>query len=271
MNIETAKQQVEREFPFPQYMSCIDEAYVNIASTVQKWLPDGGRILDFGAGPCDKTAIVQYLGYQCTAYDDLADHWHLLPGNREKIVKFAEDAGIDFRVIQDRSLPFEENSFDMVMAHAVLDHLHDSPRELLNRLTEFIKPGGYLFITLPNAVNIRKRLDVLRGRTNMPPYASYYWYPGHWRGHVREYVRDDLQQLAGFLKLEIVDLRGCHHMVRRVPRLARPFYLATTALFDGWRDSWTLVARKPHGWAPHLELNDMELDQIVTLNAFRKS
>ena len=78
----------------------------------------------------------------------------------------------------------------------------------------------------------------------MPPYASYYWYPGSYRGHVREYVRGDLQQMTEYLQLKVVELRGCHHMVGRVPSIARPVYKAMTAIFPGWRDSWTLVAQK---------------------------
>jgi len=269
MNIEQAKTQVADEFPFPDYVSTVDDSHHNIASTVQKWLPAGARILDFASGPCDKTAIIQKLGYKCSAYDDLSDPWHNLPGNKEKIVKFAEDSGIELHVVKDRTFPFEPNSFDMVMAHAVLDHIHGSPRELLNQLVSFIKPNGFLFVTLPNAVNIRKRIAVLRGHTNMPPYDSYYWYPGSWRGHVREYVKDDLRRMSEYLQLDIVELRGCHHMVRRVNPLFRPIYLTLSALFTGWRDSWTLVARKPVNWETKNELEQHELDKIMTIPVFQ--
>ena len=60
----------------------------------------------------------------------------------------------------------------MVMSHDVLEHLHHSPRDLLNDLCELIKPNALLFITVPNAVNIRKRIDVLRGKTNLPDYGT---------------------------------------------------------------------------------------------------
>jgi hypothetical protein len=33
-------------------------------------------------------------------------------------------------------LPFDKCSFDMIMLHDVLEHLHDSPRDLLNDLFE---------------------------------------------------------------------------------------------------------------------------------------
>ena len=188
IEIASAIRQLRAQFPFNNYLAEDDGKngpYSNIAATVKKILPTGSRILDFGAGACDKTAILQLLGYQCSACDDLQDDWHKLPGNSEKITSFASGVGIDFKLLGGSSLPFSKAEFSMVMLHDVLEHLHDSPCYLLNKIVELIAPGGFLFITVPNAVNIRKRLDVLRGRSNLPDFAGYYWYPGAWRGHIR--------------------------------------------------------------------------------------
>jgi len=253
MTIEQAILAVNRRFPFEGYLHTSrpgNAALVNIARTVQRHVAPQGRILDFGCGPCDKTAVLQELGYRCSACDDLGDNWHNRDGNREKLTAFALDCGIDFRLTSDGAIPFDQTVFDMLMMHDVLEHLHDSPREVLNSLLALVKPGGLFFMTVPNAVNIRKRIAVLLGRTNLPPFEDYYWYPGPWRGHVREYTRADTVKLADVLGLEVVELRSCHHMLRRVPAVARPIYLALTRVFPAWRDSWMLVARKPTGWTP---------------------
>ena len=42
-----------------------------------------------------------------------------------------------------------------------------------------------------DASNIRKRIDLLLGKTNLPPFDGYYWSPDPWRDHNREYVLDD--------------------------------------------------------------------------------
>jgi SAM-dependent methyltransferase len=146
-------------------------------------------------------------------------------------------------------LPFNKNSFDMIMLHDVIEHLHDSPRDLLNDLLELAKPNGLLFVTVPNAVNIRKRIDVLVGKSNLPRFEGYYWCPGPWRGHVREYVRNDLVLLADYLNLEVLELRGCDHMLEKLPSRIRPVYHFVTNYFPGWKDSWLLVARKMQGWS----------------------
>jgi hypothetical protein len=73
-------------------------AYATIASTALRYLEPGARILDFGCGPCDKTAILQRLGFQCAGYDDLQEDWHNQPGQRDTIVRFATECGVDFRL-----------------------------------------------------------------------------------------------------------------------------------------------------------------------------
>jgi hypothetical protein len=41
---------------------------------------------------------------------------------------------------------------------------------------------------------------------NLPPFDQYYWYPGPWRGHIREYVKSDLAMLSDYLDLEVLEL-----------------------------------------------------------------
>jgi hypothetical protein len=92
----------------------------------------------------------------------------------------------------------------------------------------------------------------LFGRTNLPSFESFYWYPGPWRGHVREYVKDDLYKLCEYLSLTILELRGCDHMLERIHPALRSFYLGATWIAPSWKDSWLLVARKPADWTPSL-------------------
>lgn len=256
--IADAIERVAARFPFPGYVEPTAGAYRTIAEVALRYLPRGASVLDFGCGPADKTAVLSELGYRCSAYDDLGDWWHKLDGNREKILEFARAARIDYRPAKPGRLPFEPESFDMAMLHDVLEHLHDSPRDLLNDLTELIKPGGFLFATVPNAVNIRKRLEVLRGRTNMTRFWYFYWLPGEWRGHIREYTKGDLASLSDFLGLERVELRAVDHMLQNVPRRLLTAYMGVTRLFPGFKDSWLLLLRKPAGWTARRQLPETE-------------
>jgi SAM-dependent methyltransferase len=263
MDPDAAIAYVLQRFPFQNYMDESVDSYKNIAATAQRYLKPGDRILDFGAGPCDKTAVLQSMGFRCAAFDDLLDDWHSEGDNRERILRFAAECGIDFRLASDGYLPFHQESFEMVMLHDVLEHLHDSPRELLNDLIALIRPDGYLFVTVPNAVNIRKRVAVVLGRTNLPPFDTYYWYPGPWRGHVREYVRDDLVKLSEYSGLERVELHSCHHMLKVLPPIVRAPYVLLSNVFPSWRDSWLLVARRPRGWTARNELPKDEYETMM--------
>ena len=177
---------------------------------------------------------------------------------------FAKEFSIDYKLSNGPVPPFGEHSFDMVMTHGVLEHLHDSPRELLIDVLKLVRPEGYFFATVPNAVNLRKRVNVMFGKTNLPPFDSYYWYPGPWRGHVREYTKDDLLKLSEYLELNEVELRSCHFMLcERVPKAARSLYRSLTTIFPGWRDTWLLVAKKKPYWVPRRNLPVSELHKLL--------
>jgi hypothetical protein len=49
-------------------------------------------------------------------------------------------------------------------------------------------------------------------------------------------------------------LRGVNHMIERVPRPLQLPWRAVTSVFDGLRDSWVMLARKPPGWNPVRQL-----------------
>lgn len=257
-DVDRAVAAVVRRFPFPGYMRPERGVYHSLARTVLRHLRPGDRVLDFGAGPADITAVLQCLGFRCSACDDLSDHWHRRNGHRERILDFARQTGIDYRVLSEEHEPFEPGSFDLVMLNDVLEHLHDSPKDLLNGLLELVRAEGLLLVSVPNAVNLRKRIAVLMGRTNLPPYESYYWHPAPWRGHVREYVRRDLEMMAAFLGLDVVELDGRSHMLMKLPAPLRRPWNALTWVFRWWRDTLVLVARKPPGWTPRRDLPEAE-------------
>jgi SAM-dependent methyltransferase len=256
--LQDAWNQVLQRFPFPEYIQ-IPRGHLEVARTVSRFLPPGSRVLDFGAGPADKTGVVAALGYKCTAMDDLQDNWHKKTATREKILSYAEDMGMDYVPMHGEEIPQTTGEFDMVMSHDVVEHLHDPPRYIFTELMQRVRTGGYLYVTVPNHVNIRKRIAVLLGKTNHPRWEVYYWAPIPYRGHLREYTRGDCTGLAKALGLELIEVKGWHQGLDRLPRGLLWAYLAFSALAPNTRDSWQLIARKPDGWVPKLELSDEEM------------
>lgn len=264
---ERACDEALARFPFPGYFDPALGGHRSIVRTVARYLPPGSLLLDFGAGAADKTAPLAALGYHCTAVDDLSDEWHRRGNARQRIHDFAATMGIAY-VASPADIPAGE-TFDMLMLHDVLEELHDSPRHLLVDLLARVRPGGFFFVTVPNHVNLRKRIGVLFGRTNNPRFEVFYWYPGRrWRGPVREYTRGDCEALAKALDLEVVELTGAHHMLGQVPRRLRRAYQAVSRVIPDTRDSWSMVARKPAHWAPRRDLADDELRQVTGLTSW---
>ena len=249
--IKNAINTVSNDFPFPGYMDYSHDAYINISKVTLNLLPKNAKILDIGCGPADNIAVLQKLGFKCAGIDDLQDEWHKLGNNKKKILKFANDSGIEFKVYGKDDLNFKENSFDMIMSNDVIEHLHESPREFFNSYLKYLKPEGYVLVTVPNAVNIRKRLAVLRGKTNLPDYHTFYWSPGNWRGHIREYVWNDLYLLSKYLGLEVKKIKGCDQLIgRRLKGLKKIIFLIVTFFDSTLKDSLILIAKKPQDWAP---------------------
>ncbi len=261
LSLAASMDEVTRKFPFPGYMEARRNAYQSIVANCTRLLSPGAKILDFGAGPCDSTAILARMGFHCTAIDDLNDEWHGLGSNRQQIRSFASTAGVDLIVSDRIPQTLAKDSFDMVMIHDVIEHFADSPRELLLRLISLLKIGGYLYISVPNAVNLRKRLLVLSGRTNYPRFPAYYWSGSCWRGHKREYVKGDLELLCSYLGLHPVLLRGEHHRLDALPRWSQGLYKMTIGRIDSLRETLSLIGQKNADWSP-AEITSDDLRQI---------
>ncbi len=255
LRLDEAIDRVAADFPFERYVGRVRRGavYPVISSTMRRILPEGGRVLDVGAGGCDTAAVLAHLGYEAAAMDDFQDAWHMRDGNWRHIVAFARRNGVDARRVLDPTepWPWPEASFDVVMSHDVLEHLHDSPRGMLETCWSYVKPGGYLFLTMPNAGNVLKRYRLLRGGTNLPDFGYFYWCGTPWRGHVREYVRGDLERIARYLGLEVVELRDVDTILSKfLTGPKRLVYDGITGLVPGLRSSWLFVGRKTPGSEP---------------------
>jgi 2-polyprenyl-3-methyl-5-hydroxy-6-metoxy-1,4-benzoquinol methylase len=218
---------------------------------------DGKRLLDIGCGPMSKTAIFQLFGCHCFGVDDLSDPWHVEGTNTQKIKNFATQLGINFhkQAEGDYTIPFEESSFDLVTSLSVIEHLHESPREMLNTMGKMAREGGLIVIKMPNSVNLRKRLSVFRGKTNFPPVNQFYDSNGTWRGHVREYTLDEIIYICKRSGFELVSATTFEHLAHE--KLASPLreiYLMICNLIPTLRSSLLVVCRKPPRWKPEIML-----------------
>lgn len=243
-------------FPFKDYIekSLYYEA-IFLLREINKLIPnfEGKKLLDIGCGPMDKTSIFSFIGFQCYAVDDLSDPWHKRDDNADQIKKFAKSAGITFFHQKEGEylIPFEKESFDVVCSFAVIEHLHESPRELLNTMGNYCKENGLLVVVMPNSVNLRKRLSVLIGRTNHVPVDQFFYSNGTWRGHVREYTLAETEFICRQNGFEVLSSRTFESLAQ--VKLRFPFqyiYMLIGTLLPSTRSSLLVICRKPPSWRP---------------------
>ena len=145
------------------------------------------------------------------------------------------------------ALPLPDASFDRALCLDVLEHLsyEDQPRALAE-LFRILRPGGELFVSVPNLAHLQSRIHfLLRGR--LIRTASEIKHPGDRPAF--EYLQ--LARRAGFT---LVARRGIFptvpvvtHFVRRHPRALAPLHRLLTRLLPipGWCFLNLLTFRKP--------------------------
>jgi SAM-dependent methyltransferase len=112
----------------------------------------------------------------------------------------AEQLGIETRWADlDEPLPFDDSSFDVVVAGELLEHLRD-PRRLVAEARRVLRPGGTFVASVPNAYRLKNRLRFLLGRRpEDDPTHLQMFSAGEVRGLLTDFEDPQLHLIAGRL------------------------------------------------------------------------
>lgn len=98
-------------------------------------------------------------------------------------------------------LPFKDNSFDMVLATEILEHVIN-PDRLLTETDRVLKRGGNAIITFPNTAALQLRIGIpLFGRSPLINYPQNV-------GHIRFFDLSDIRKMLKDTKLKVRKVRG---------------------------------------------------------------
>jgi 2-polyprenyl-3-methyl-5-hydroxy-6-metoxy-1,4-benzoquinol methylase len=155
-----------------------------------------GTVLDFGCGVGLQALCVQEKGFQVYGVEQsrafLAKHTEL------GIISAAHLA----------QLELEQQSCDLVIIKDVLEHV-DNPAEILADVLAYLKPGGYLYLRVPNV----------------------YHYPFHWsvdtKFHVNHFSPKTVTQLLEKNNAKIVDFISVYDISTRIGKLYNGIFWRT--------------------------------------------
>jgi 2-polyprenyl-3-methyl-5-hydroxy-6-metoxy-1,4-benzoquinol methylase len=185
----------------------------------------GMRLLDVGCNLGYFVLAARARGYAATGFD-----------GAPAAVEFARsELGLDVTCARLETASFSSASYEIVALNHVLEHLPD-PRAALTRVSEWVAPGGFLLVTLPNFASPIARTSGARWAGLVPDQHVWHFTP---RALTRLVAR------AGFM-----GIRWRTRMMMYAPRRAAEWlkWGMRRALEPlGRADNLLLVARKPRG------------------------
>lgn len=103
------------------------------------------NLLDVGCGFGYFVSLMLKKGYSCQGYE--VDRQLFVIA--QKLLKINQQDAKKIKFIKEKKLPYQDNTFDFINLHYVLDYVTDVPG-LLSELKRILKDRGQIFIISPN-------------------------------------------------------------------------------------------------------------------------
>lgn len=111
------------------------------------YVPPGGKVLDYGSGDGNYLSFFHSLGFDIVGAE-ISD----------TLIRASRKAGLSMTKVDDFDrVPFPDATFDVVYLMQVFEHLRE-PRRFMSELSRILKPGGMLYLAVPNASSAWRRL-----------------------------------------------------------------------------------------------------------------
>lgn len=105
-------------------------------------------------------------------------------------LNMAKKKGLECVLTNADNLPFKGNSFDIVVASEIIEHIFDTGN-FLDEINKILKSNGKLILTTPNLALLDNRLRLLLGL--QPHYCEIELENG--AGHIRGFTKKSLKNL----------------------------------------------------------------------------
>lgn len=144
-------------------------SYVRTISDIIKVTEKGATVLELGAFTGVVSIALSRLGYDVIA-SDIPEFF-----DRENVRSYYKKEGIPTLPLNLRGsrLPFNNSSIDVVCMCETLEHLNFNPLPLLKEINRVIKPGGIIYVAMPNFSRVANRIKALLGLPIYSPIEDY--------------------------------------------------------------------------------------------------
>ncbi|MEM7145589.1 MAG: class I SAM-dependent methyltransferase [Verrucomicrobiota bacterium] len=145
-----------------------DLKYKAFKTWIKRYFPKNKtiRLLEVGCGQGDLLKAVQNdPRYEATGLDF-----------SEARTGYARSVGLDARVGDIQSQNFEDESFDLVVALHVIEHVHDL-HSTISEINKVLKPGGHFFAACPCVSHYKAKLAGNDWKYLGPPGHLWYFSP----------------------------------------------------------------------------------------------
>lgn len=197
-----------------------------VIDLIQKVAEPGAKILDVAAAQGNYSLLLAELGYEVT--------WNDLRSELIDYVKLKHERGtLHFSPGNCFDLGFDSD-FDVVVITEIIEHVAH-PDQFLRKISQLVKPGGYIVMTTPNGEYIRHNLPKFSECADPSQFEALQFQPNS-DGHIFLLHEDEVRPLVEQAGLSIVDFR-----------------LYTNSLTNGHIKTESLLKVMPRSWVNGLE------------------
>jgi 2-polyprenyl-3-methyl-5-hydroxy-6-metoxy-1,4-benzoquinol methylase len=163
-------------------------------------LGEGKRILEVGCLPGHLTVLLRKAGLDVQGID--LDPTRIQPLWDEHGIE------VDTGDIESEPLPYDEDSYDLIIFTEMLEHLRVNPLHSVREMARVLRPGGLLLLSTPNITPLH-RVGFLFGRDYQgDPVKEFGKLEriGH-MGHVRLYSTHEVVRILEHAGLSVEEVR----------------------------------------------------------------
>jgi SAM-dependent methyltransferase len=223
-------------------------AYDSVVKTIEELGLRNGKLLDIGAGRGEMLRAATARGWRAVGLEPASDF--------ARLAREYSGAEVVEARLEDRG--FAEESFDVVTMGAVLEHVFN-PVELLSEINRVLRPGGMLWLDVPNEAGafywLGNMYQRLRGRDwvvnlspTFPPYHVFGFTPRSLSALI-SLTGFDLVKFKTYATTAVIETRESP-----VPSYIRPIvrwllslseHLGAGTYMDGWAIKRPAVGNRP--------------------------